>query len=477
MLRRHLVQFWTLVAIFAAALSGSPQPAAAAGSVTLNEEYGDAREEPPRFVVYPSTIAMVYAGELGLGGTEAAPNAGWLYYNSGTLYGAPQLTALGTALFPADWTSATVTELEPNTAQQVLVGGSTTFTITWSTINTPFGATVESIEFAPIPSSGTHALYFVADTNLLDLSDNDFVGNDFGYGAGDPKDLLVTVEEDGWLHVGGITMVQSSGEVGPDTVMYGSIGCVFGSGAGSCPSQGPRGGAAYNGNQPSAADGAMGAYYNIVNNVITRSGFSLAALAFPVEGPVDEPPTDEEAAPVVEQCELLPDMAVSPERIDLTAGGTAEIEVALRNLCKDKPYSAADLLLSLNEQLQVTGVPAGWINLGSRAAWQNLALKPDETYRAVITVAAPNGMPAGPSHTWELYAQGRAQKRIDGVFIVPAAAPAPVVDAPAVPAVPAAPAPLPAALPNTSGSMLPLGALGLAALALTAAGAIRRRLR
>jgi hypothetical protein len=187
-------------------------------------------------------------------------------------------------------------------------------------------------------------------------------------------------------------------------------------------------------------------------------------------GPAEVPPAV--------QCDQLPDMAVSPQFIELTAGGTAQIEVALRNLCPDKPFNYSDVLLSLSDGIVVTDVPAGWLNLTQRAAWQNLSLAPDETKRALITVSAPNGVPAGPTHITELYYMGGVAKRIDGVFISPAAAPA-VVEAPAVvvePAVPAAPAPLPAALPNTGGPLLPLGLLAAAGAALLAAGAARRRM-
>jgi hypothetical protein len=64
------------------------------------------------------------------------------------------------------------------------------------------------------------------------------------------------------------------------------------------------------------------------------------------------------AADVPQPCAQLPDIALSPERIEPAAGGTAQIAAALRNLCSDLPYRKADLLLSLNEQLQVTDVPA-----------------------------------------------------------------------------------------------------------------------
>ena len=181
------------------------------------------------------------------------------------------------------------------------------------------------------------------------------------------------------------------------------------------------------------------------------------------------------------QCELLPDMAVSPQYISFDAAGKAQIEVALRNLCNDKPFNYGDVLLSLSDGLAVDGVPAGWLNLGQRAAWQNLSLAPDETKRAVITVSAPNGVPANPQHITELYYKGGVKKRIDGVFMpaAPAAAAAVVTAAPVVivPAVPAEPAALPVALPNTGGPLLPLGLLTAAGAALVGAGMVRLRRR
>jgi sugar lactone lactonase YvrE len=215
---------------------------------------------------------------------------------------------------------------------------------------------------------------------------------------------------------------------------------------------------------------ALGAAHELW--VVDRPALRVMLFSYtPPEDEAETEPTPDAAA--VQQCGQLPDMAVSPELIELAPGGTAQIEVALRNLCKDKPFSSSDVLLSLSDGLVVTDVPTGWLNLGQRAAWQNLSLDPDETVRAVITVSAPNGVPAGPTHVTELYALGRMQRRIDGVFITPAAVVPPVAEAPAVPA---GPAPLPAVLPNTAGPLLPLGVLALSGLALAAAGAIGRRL-
>jgi hypothetical protein len=170
------------------------------------------------------------------------------------------------------------------------------------------------------------------------------------------------------------------------------------------------------------------------------------------------PPVEEEEAATQQRCELVPDMAVSPQFITIAPGGTAQVEVALRNLCPDRSYGSADVLLSLSDGLTVVGVPDGWLNLGQRAALQNLVLQPGETVRYLITVSAGAVLPTAPLHISELYVGGQVLKRIDGVFLLPEGtvigAPAP---AEAVPAAPAEPAPaepsapeLPLTLPNTA---------------------------
>ena len=159
-------------------------------------------------------------------------------------------------------------------------------------------------------------------------------------------------------------------------------------------------------------------------------------------------------------------MAVSPQFINLAPGGTATVEVAMRNLCNDAPFIDSDLLVSFSDGLSVTDGSQGMLNLGQRAAWQKLSLAPGETRTWTVTVRAADTLVAAPVHITELYHRGGVASRIDGVFITPAPAapaPAPVVEAPA-PA-PADPAPLPSALPNTAGESLPL--LVVAGLALS----------
>ncbi len=174
-------------------------------------------------------------------------------------------------------------------------------------------------------------------------------------------------------------------------------------------------------------------------------------------------------------CDLPPDMAVSPELIDLAPGGTAVIELAMRNLCPDAPTPSGDLLLSLSNGLSVVDHSAGMINLGQRVAVQNFTLLPDETRRWTVTVAAAQQLVAAPQHITEYYTGGRVLSRIDGVFITPAPVAEPAVVAEST--APAAEAPIPAVLPNTAGeqSTLPTAVLWLTLAAAVAAFAVSRR--
>jgi hypothetical protein len=181
------------------------------------------------------------------------------------------------------------------------------------------------------------------------------------------------------------------------------------------------------------------------------------------------------------QCQQTPDMAVSPQFIELAPGGSATVEVAMRNLCDDAPYAGSDLLVSFSDGLSVTGGSDGLVNLGQRAAWQGFALAPGETRRWTVTVSAAESLSVAPLHITELFNGGRAVARIDGVFITPAPTAAPVAAAPAEPAppaAPAAPAPLPAALPNTAGADAAMPLLtALAALVLLSSALLLRRKR
>jgi hypothetical protein len=174
-------------------------------------------------------------------------------------------------------------------------------------------------------------------------------------------------------------------------------------------------------------------------------------------------------------CDLTPDMAVSPQFIELAPGGQATVEVAMRNLCADAPTVPGDLLVSFSDGLSVVDGSEGMLNLGQRAAVQAFALNPGETRRWTVTVEAATALTAAPEHISEYYVGGRVVNRIDGVFITPApiaAAPAlaePVVVSP----VPAAPS-TPTSLPNTSGAAGLLPQLMLA-LSLAAGGAALRR--
>jgi DNA-binding beta-propeller fold protein YncE len=185
------------------------------------------------------------------------------------------------------------------------------------------------------------------------------------------------------------------------------------------------------------------------------------------------------------RCDVVPDLAVSPQYITLEAGGTAELQVAVRNI-DSRDHGYADLLVSLSDGLTVTGARKDILNLGQRAAWQQLLLSPNETRTFTLTVTAAETLPAAPVHVTEWYCGGRMVNRIDGVFLT-AAQTAELTGVPTAAEVPAAAetsaaeplpviAPLPAQLPNTGGSAGML--LGLSAAAVTAAAAgyrLRRR--
>ncbi len=224
-------------------------------------------------------------------------------------------------------------------------------------------------------------------------------------------------------------------------------------------------------------DSALGVHWDMTSNQTLRTSMLfISREAF--DAMLNAPPATPEPEPAV--CELTPDMAVSPQLIELAPGGTATLEVALRNLCADLPYQDADLLVSLSDGLTVRDGSTGLVDLGQRAAWQQLTLAPGETRRWTLTVSAADALPTAPLHITELYRSGRVAGRIDGVFVAPADAVEPAVVAPAAVEVPApAPAPLPAVLPNTDGELatLPQALGGAVLLTAVAAWLLRRRQR
>jgi hypothetical protein len=121
------------------------------------------------------------------------------------------------------------------------------------------------------------------------------------------------------------------------------------------------------------------------------------------------------AASATAACQTAPDVAVSPQYIRLDPGGSAQIDIAVRNT-NPAAYGTADLLLSLSDGLQVAEATDG-IDLGGRAAWQGLTLGVNETSTFSLTVLAADELPTAPIFVAELYCGGRVQSRIDGVML------------------------------------------------------------
>ena len=78
------------------------------------------------------------------------------------------------------------------------------------------------------------------------------------------------------------------------------------------------------------------------------------------------------------------------------------------------------MLLSLSDGLSVgSSSSSDVVNLGRRAALQNVILEPNETRSFDVTVQAAETLPTAPLHITELYCAGRVVERIDGVFLPP----------------------------------------------------------
>jgi hypothetical protein len=213
---------------------------------------------------------------------------------------------------------------------------------------------------------------------------------------------------------------------------------------------------------------------DISDQALETYNIVIAPAVTPTPEPTPEP--EPVAAPVATVCAETPDMAVSPQFIELAPGGRATVEVAMRNLCADVPTTSGDLLMSFSDGLSVVETTDGFIALGQRAALQNFTLAAGETRRWTITVEAGSDAADAATHITEYFTGGRVASRIDGVFVAPAPTAAAEAAAPVIEVVPVAEVPAaPVTLPNTSatGSMLPQL---LSALAAAAAGlALRRR--
>jgi hypothetical protein len=159
-------------------------------------------------------------------------------------------------------------------------------------------------------------------------------------------------------------------------------------------------------------------------------------------------------------CELPLQVTVSPETLLMQPGAQADVTVTVTNPCGDVYAKNSDVLLSLPAGLTAIAAPDWVLNLVQRVAWQQIVLMPAESKSFVVTVAAADGVTAGPL-TAEVYWRGRVANSTTAALSIgapatdsAAAAPTEVPAAPVV--VEAAPA-LPVALPNTAGENSPAG--------------------
>jgi hypothetical protein len=486
--------------LIAAAVLLAGQPVGAQ-SVTLNPDGGNVAGDGLRIVFNGNTTQVYRAGKY-------QTWAGWiqplLYVTDSTQGYCLSINVWCGATSSAPdqrtrfWTSEAVTKINDQEVQRIwaydLDGvGMFKVTMDFHYVSPNNYIDLRMKVDAPDGYDGPLPLYLVVET-ALDSSDNGPGDDQLWWG----KRTLVQYNA---------TAVSGLRESGTpwDSALQGSYDCPFGF-TSVCAmltgnSRGPYFGEPYPTPtyvEANVVDAGVGAHWDLTNaesrTVTTQLFFSSfadweanigpdlnpnEASPWPEDYPPEPTPEPEPQATPLPDCTTLPDMAVSPERIELTAGGNAQIEVALRNLCPDRVFRGADLLVSLSDGISVGGGSAGLLNLGGRAAWQNLSLNPGETRRFTLDVTAPDAVPPGPQHITELYYAGRAAQRIDGVFITAAPAAVEPTAAPIVAEVPVTvevPA-LPITLPNTAaGGALPLGLLtALGAAAAGAALAVRRR--
>jgi hypothetical protein len=439
-------------------------PAHAQGAIIWNNTDGTSLQGPSQIIVDHSTFTMIHNNKNAFGGTTGAPMAGFVYYADGTLYGAPQLTTFAST--KQDWDLAYVGSPELYQAKQVLVAGSMTFTVTMENGGSPVGFSIISIEMNQIPISGTHGLYLVADTQAGGRAANEYIE--------ELDNACSTYYAGGWLSVSCVDAGSTSADGRPTSRIYGEVACVFGAGTSGCGSAGPADGSEYGASDFAAADAAIGYHWDLTN----RSTSTIYPLVYVAAGAYPyEPADDAEAAAPVAQCLNSTDVAVSPAEIALAPGGSAVLDVAVRNT-DSVAQGYHDLVVSLSDGLRVTSISDG-INLGQRAALEGFILQPNETRTVQVQVTAAEQLPAAPLHITELYCGGRVVERIDGVFIPTAAAAAVTtasLEATTSAETAAVAVPLPAVLPNTAGTGD--SSAGLLTLMLLLAGAglqLRRR--
>lgn len=412
------------------------------GYVVLNPDGGETETDGLRIAVGPSTYQVYRNGlqQIYEGAVEAPVDIGSLQWgllaeNTWNAAGAEGSSTY--SWYPEDtltdqaWqtTSTEIVDAGPTEwsarTELVAVVNSRNFTLTLTTsyIVPNDYIDIEAVISSPDDVSSPLMLYFGGDFYLDEQDD--------GPGVLTQREGRRIVAQEGEFTYGGIWETAAHPF---DSYLMDDYSCVFF----ECDTAS---GEPYPNTIATAADtdAGIGVHWNLESvpgdqMITTRLVFSQAA------GLTAEQPA----------CLPMPDMAVSPQFITLAPGGTATVDVALRNTGSQlQGYN--DLLISLSDGLSVVKTSDGMLNLGRRAALQKFSLAPNETRSVSIDVQADAALTAAPLHITELYCGGRVIGRIDGVFLTPAIPAAPAETA----AAPTADAPitaelLPAVLPNTS---------------------------
>jgi hypothetical protein len=500
----------------------TPETAAGYGWVYLNPNGGRTTDDGLLVIIGSGRYHVVRDRDWQIYKADMYQSSmGWLLFADGMCFNLYFCTTPPSSLTEfADHTSmywdSTTTLLQngPTTWKARMVNtadhNGRTYTLTVDTTYTPPSRYVQhraSLTINPDYDGEVH-LYLVGDM-YLDGSDNGpgyvggFNGDAFAAQINDTSALGVASDGTGYTSLieayYQCPYTEAPSDCGiftsSDPIAYPDVdadpNAWFGPGAGRpYPMDPPIVNGAEAGTLPETIDAGVGMHWDLTTARTINAAFWLGTreeFDTVTKTELPEPLLTEDGFPAEEvevvtppaECQLDPDMAITPEAISLAAGGRTTVTVTLRNLCNDRPLSGNDLLLSLSDGLRIVGGSNGLVNLGQRGAFQGFTLSGGETRSFVFEVEAASALTVAPLHVAELYRVGRVARRIDGVFVAAAVTtPAPAVVAPAPAPAPAEPAPaatLPATLPNTAGeesilllvALLGLGAVGFGYRSLT----------